>query len=143
MVDLHHNTKKLFTISDLSREFDVTTRSIRFYEDEGLLSPERVGRNRYYSPKERVRLMLLLRGKRLGFSLSDIKELFDIYDAPGEEPNALAHSIRLLQSRRTLLEQQRKDIDAVLKEINSFERQCKKTLTAMGGLELLNSNNSA
>ena len=142
MPDSAAGGKKAFTISDLAREFDVTTRSIRFYEDEGLLSPDRVGRNRYYSAKERVRLMLLLRGKRLGFSLGEIKELFDIYDAPREDVSELVKSLRILQKRRVLLEQQRKDIDAVLKEINTFERQCKKTLQAKGGLDMLNPSGS-
>src|SRR5215470_14186477 len=69
-----------FTITQLSREFDVTTRTIRFYEDEGLLAPERRGQARIYGPRDRVRLRLILRGKRLGFSLSEIKEILDLYD---------------------------------------------------------------
>ena len=77
---------KTFTISDLSKEFDVTPRAIRFYEDQGLISPSRKGRRRIYKERDRIRLKLILRGKRLGFSLSEIKDIFDLYDSsPGEE----------------------------------------------------------
>lgn len=73
--------KRTYSISELAREFDVTTRSIRFYEDQGLLNPARQGQTRIYSRQDRVRLKLTLRGKRLGFSLADIRDLFDLYDA--------------------------------------------------------------
>ncbi|NLR73945.1 MULTISPECIES: MerR family transcriptional regulator [Leeia] len=130
--DLASANKRSYTITDLAREFDVTTRAIRFYEDEGLLLPERVGRNRVYGSRERVRLMLILRGKRLGFSLGEVKELFDIYDSSRDETSQLQQYLKILNQRRALLEQQRQDIEAVLKEIDTFERQCQRILEEKG-----------
>lgn len=130
--DLASANKRSYTITDLAREFDVTTRAIRFYEDEGLLLPERVGRNRVYGSRERVRLMLILRGKRLGFSLGEVKELFDIYDSSRDETSQLQQYLKILHQRRALLEQQRQDIEAVLKEIDTFERQCQRILEEKG-----------
>ncbi len=125
-------SKRTYTITELAREFDITTRAIRFYEDEGLLSPQRIGRNRVYTSRERVRLMLILRGKRLGFTLSEVKELFDIYDASRDQVPQLMQYLKILHYRRASLEQQRRDIDAVLKEIEAFERQCMKILQDKG-----------
>lgn len=126
-----HNTmnKEAFTISDLAREFGVTTRTIRFYEDQGLLTPAREGRNRIYSKRDRVRLKLTLRGKRLGFSLGEVRELFDLYDSARDEAAQLNHCLVILEKRRAQLQQQKEDIDALLGEIGLFEIQCRQILT--------------
>lgn len=112
----------------MAKEFGVTTRAIRFYEDQGLLAPTREGINRIYGNRDRVRLRLTLRGKRLGFSLGQIKELFDIYDSARGEQAQLHQYLELLAERRALLEQQREDIEAVLREIDAFEAQCRNLL---------------
>ncbi len=117
-----------FTISDLAGEFALTARAIRFYEDHGLLTPERRGSRRIYSQRDRVRLKLVLRGKRLGMSLTEIAEILDLYDLDKSERSQLAKFIEVLASRRALLEQQREDIDVVLAEIDGLTRDCKRRL---------------
>ena len=117
-------TEVTYTITDLARECGLTTRAIRFYEDQGLLHPQRVGRNRVYANGDRVRLKLTLRGKRLGLSLSEIRELIDMYGAAKGDRQQLQRFLEVLQNRRSALEQQREDIEAVLGEIASFEQQC-------------------
>jgi len=121
-----------FTISDLAREFALTTRAIRFYEDEGLLAPERRGRARIYSERERVRIKLILRGKRLGLALSEIRELFDLYATTRNEAPQLEKFLVMLADRRAMLVQQREDIDAVLAEIAALERECRRRLRKNG-----------
>ncbi|HZP93542.1 MAG TPA: MerR family DNA-binding transcriptional regulator [Burkholderiales bacterium] len=116
------------TITELAREFGLTTRAIRFYEDQGLLAPKRVGRNRIYNQRDRVRLKLTLRGKRLGFALSEIKQLLDMYDAAKDEKAQIERFLEVLARRRSILEQQREDIEAVLAEISAFEKQCREIL---------------
>ena len=120
----------IHTITDLASEFGITTRTIRHYEDEGLLSPRREGQNRLFSPRDRVRLKLALRGKRLGFSLSEIRELFDLYDLARDEKGQLEQFLTKLEKRRALLVQQREDIEIMLNEIAFFESQCRKLLAA-------------
>ena len=117
-----------FTISELAREFDLTTRAIRFYEDEGLLAPTRSGRNRVYGARERTRLKLILRGKRLGLALSEIREILDLYDTNVDEVPQLRKFLEILDARRASLLQQREDIDVVLGEIDSLIRQSRRTL---------------
>ena len=117
-----------YTISELAREFEVTTRTIRFYEDQGLLSPRREGTNRVFSNRDRVRLKLALRGKRLGFSLAEIRELFDLYDVTQDEKKQLEEFLVKLERRRALLVQQREDIEVMLNEINFFATQCRRLL---------------
>jgi len=119
-----------FTISDLAREFALTTRAIRFYEDEGLLTPLREGRARVYTERERVRIKLILRGKRLGLALSEIRELFDLYAATRNERPQLEKFLVMLVDRRAMLLQQREDIDAVLAEIAVLDRDCRRRLKA-------------
>jgi DNA-binding transcriptional MerR regulator len=116
------------TISDLAKEFGVTTRTIRFYEDQGLLNPAREGTNRIFSNRDRVRLKLALRGKRLGFSLAEIRELFELYDVSRDERKQLAEFLSRLDRRREHLEQQREDIEVMLNEINFFANQCRRLL---------------
>lgn len=118
-----------FSITDLAKEFGVTTRTIRHYEDQGLLSPRREGLNRLFSNRDRVRLKLALRGIRLGFSLAEIRELFDLYDMGRDEELQLREFLTKLERRRVMLEQQREDIEVMLNEIAFFESQCRKLLT--------------
>jgi DNA-binding transcriptional MerR regulator len=125
-------TPATYTISDLAREFGVTTRTIRHYEDQGLLNPDRQGVNRIFSARDRVRLKLALRGKRLGFSLQEIKELFDLYDL-SKERDQLAAFLEKLDKRRAILEQQREDIEVMLAEIEFFATQCRKLLAQDAG----------
>ena len=117
-----------YSISDLAKEFALTTRAIRFYEDEGLLAPRRSGRSRIYGERERVRIKLVLRGKRLGLSLSEIRELLDLYEATNSERPQLIKFLEVLAARRAMLAQQQEDIAIVLAEIDSLERQCRKRL---------------
>jgi DNA-binding transcriptional MerR regulator len=119
-----------FSISELAREFALTTRAIRFYEDEGLLAPLRRGRARVYAERERVRIKLILRGKRLGLSLSEIRELLDLYEATRSERPQLEKFLVMLADRRAMLLQQREDIDAVLAEIAAIDRDCRRRLKA-------------
>jgi len=122
-----------FTISELAREFGVTTRTIRFYEDQGLLNPAREGTNRVFSSRDRVRLKLALRGKRLGFSLAEIRELFELYDVSRDERKQLEEFLSRLDRRRAHLEQQREDIEVMLTEINFFANQCRRLLKDKSG----------
>jgi DNA-binding transcriptional MerR regulator len=121
-----------FTISELSREFNVTPRAIRHYESHGLIFPERSGQQRVYSKRDRTRLKLTLRGKRLGLSLTEIKELIDMYDTATDESSQLVKLLDVLARRRAALEQQREDIEAVLAELDGFESQCRDILSASG-----------
>jgi len=114
----------IYSISDLAREFGVTTRTIRFYEDQGLLAPDREGQNRIYRARDRVRLKLILRGKRLGFSLREVKELLDLYDAPEGESGQLRTFIHKIRERRGELQRQREDIEHVLDELDVLEQRC-------------------
>ena len=120
------------TISDLAKEFGITIRAIRHYEDEGLLNPRREGTNRLFSNRDRVRLKLALRGKRLGFTLAEIRELFDLYDLARDEKKQLQEFLVKLERRRALLVQQREDIKIMLDEITFFETQCRKLLAENG-----------
>ena len=117
-----------FSISELAQEFDVTPRAIRFYEDHGLLAPTRAGQRRIYSPRDRTRLKLTLRGKRLGLTLSEIRELIDMYEPGRDARPQLERFLAVLESHRASLLQQRADIQAQLAEIQSFEKRVKKQL---------------
>ena len=117
-----------YTIGDLAREFGVTTRTIRHYEHQGLLNPARQGNARVFSARDRVRLKLVLRGTRLGFTLQEIKELFDLYDLSKDEHHQLEVFLARLEKRKELLEQQREDIEVMLREVEFFATQCRKLL---------------
>ncbi len=117
-----------FSISDLAREFDVTPRAIRFYEDQGLLAPRREGQRRVYTPRDRTRLKLTLRGKRLGLTLSEIRDLIDMYEPGRDERPQLERFLAALEAHRSALERQREDIDAQLAEIGAFEKRVRKQL---------------
>jgi DNA-binding transcriptional MerR regulator len=117
-----------FSISELAREFDVTPRAIRFYEDQGLLAPKRDGQRRIYTPRDRTRLKLTLRGKRLGLTLSEIRELIDMYEPGRDERPQLKRFLAVLEAHRSGLLQQRADIEAHLSEIQAFEKKIRKQL---------------
>ena len=122
----------VYTIGDLAKEFGLTTRAIRHYEDEGLLAPQREGNNRLFSNRDRVRLKLALRGKRLGFSLAEIRELFNLYDNARDERRQLETLLASLERHRAQLEQRQEDLAVMLNEIAFFENQCRKKLAAQG-----------
>lgn len=117
-----------FSISELAREFDVTPRAIRFYEDQGLLAPRRDGQRRIYTPRDRTRLKLTLRGKRLGLTLAEIRELIDMYEPGRDERPQLERFREVLEAHRKSLLQQRADIEAQLTEIATFEKRVRKQL---------------
>jgi DNA-binding transcriptional MerR regulator len=117
-----------FSISDLAREFDITPRAIRFYEDQGLLAPRRDGQKRIYTPRDRTRLKLTLRGKRLGLSLSEIRELIDMYEPGRDERPQLERFLAVLEAHKASLLQQRADLEAQLSELQAFERRVRKQL---------------
>jgi DNA-binding transcriptional MerR regulator len=120
-----------FTIRDLAKEFDLTTRAIRFYEDMGLLRPERHGpggRNRIYSARERARLRLTLRAKRLGLSLTEAKDIIDMYDSPRDTVPQLQKFIAVLSEHRKQLELQMQEIQANLDEVKQHEREAKQLM---------------
>jgi DNA-binding transcriptional MerR regulator len=117
-----------YTISALAKEFALTTRAIRFYEDCGLVSPRRAGSARVYGERERVRIKLILRGKRLGLSLAEIGELLDLYEVARNERAQLSKFLEMLGDRRGRLMQQKEDIDATLAEIDGLERECRRRL---------------
>jgi DNA-binding transcriptional MerR regulator len=123
-------TDPTFTITALAAEFDITPRAIRFYEDMGLLAPARQGRNRVYSPRDRTRLKLTLRGKRLGLALGEIKQLVDMYDSAASAAPQLQAFLAMLAQHREQLEQQRHDIEVTLAEIQQHEKRCRTLLAA-------------
>jgi DNA-binding transcriptional MerR regulator len=127
-MELEEQERSEFSISDLAREFDVTPRAIRFYEDQGLISPRRDGQRRIYAARDRTRLKLTLRGKRLGLSLSEIRELIDMYEPGQDERPQLERFLAVLESHRASLLQQRADIEAQLSEIQTFEKRVRKRL---------------
>ena len=116
------------TIGELAREFDLTTRAIRFYEDCGLLAPQRVGRNRVYTARDRTRLKLTLRGKRLGLTLAEVKELVDMYESPRDTLPQLKKFLVVLATHRAQLEQQMADLHITLDEVRAHEKEGKRLL---------------
>lgn len=121
-----------FTISELTKEFGVSTRTIRFYEDEGLLKPMRRGRTRLFRPSDRRLLSFILRGKRLGFSIAEIKDIMQVYRDPPGEKGQLDLLMKKIQEKRDALEQKRKDIDETLKELDQVEEASLARLAELG-----------
>ena len=117
-----------FTIGELAKHFDVTARSIRFYEEQHLIAPERQGQSRIYHAKDKVRLKLILRGKRLGFSLAEIRKLFELYDTNPNSAAQLEIMLQLTQSKRSVLEQQLNDIQMLMNELDEVESRCQEEL---------------
>ena len=129
-----HNTRvppQTWSIAELAAEYDVTLRTIRFYEDRGLLTPERRGTARVYHPRDKVRLGLILRGKRLGFSLDEIATIVDMYDAEPGEAGQLEYLLTQITHRRADLEQRRHDIDETLRELADLEARCRADLNTL------------
>jgi len=117
-----------YSIGELAAEFDVTPRAIRFYEAEGLLAPRREGQRRIYTPRERTRLKLTLRGKRLGLTLSEIRDLIDMYEPSRDERPQLERFLAVLEAHKAALERQSEDIEAQLAELAAFEKRVRKQL---------------
>lgn len=120
-----------FTIGELAKEFAITTRSIRFYEDEGLIYPNRKGQARIYSSKDRTRLKLILRGKRLGFSLGETKTIFELYDNEPTEEKQLKKMLELIEDKKQKLIQQQKDLEEVLFDLAALEDSCHESLAKL------------
>lgn len=118
----------LFSISELARELGVTSRTIRFYEEQGLIDPERRGQQRVFNRRDRARLKLILRGKRIGLSLAEIRDILDLYQRARDESGQSHMLLQLLAERRAQLEHQRQDIDAVLGEIDALSEHCRAVL---------------
>src|SRR6185436_11678017 len=127
-MELEERERSEYSIGDLSREFDVTPRAIRFYEDQGLISPRRDGQRRIYTPRDRTRLKLTLRGKRLGLSLSEIRELIDMYEPGRDERPQLERFLSVLETHKASLLRQRADVEAQLSELQAFEKRVRKQL---------------
>jgi DNA-binding transcriptional MerR regulator len=117
-----------FSIGELAREFDLTTRAIRFYEDCGLLTPQRSGRTRIYTLRDRTRLKLTLRGKRLGLTLAEVKDLVDMYESPRDTQAQLKKFLIVLAEHRAQLEQQMADLNVTLDEVRTHEKEARRLL---------------
>lgn len=131
MTTRHDSRDATYTITELAREFDVTPRAIRFYEDQGILQPRRVGRSgltRVYSNRDRTRLKLTLRGKRLGLTLTQVSELIDMYESPKDAAAQAKRFLTVLAQHRRALEQQQEDIEVTLAEIGQHEAECKRMI---------------
>ncbi|SDI17439.1 DNA-binding transcriptional regulator, MerR family [Pseudomonas flavescens] len=120
-----------YSISALAHELGVTTRTIRFYEEQGMLAPERKGQERIYSARDRVTLMLILRGKRIGFSLAECKELIDLYDPAGGNRKQLDHFLEKIAERREHLDRQLLDIQQMQRELDTAEQRCLSAMQAV------------
>src|SRR5262245_66211925 len=127
-MELEEKERAENSISELARECEVTPRAIRFYEDQGLISPRRDGQRRIYTPRDRTRLKLTLRGKRLGLTLSEIRELIDMYEPGRDERPQLERFLAVLESHKAALLQQQADLAAQLSEIGAFEKKVRKQL---------------
>ncbi len=125
---MSEETEATYSIGELAKHFDVTARSIRFYEEQGLLSPTRDGQNRIYSKKDKVRLKLVLRGKRLGFSLAETKTLFNLYDSHQNSEAQLQTMLSMTKLKRAKLLQQLDDINILMQELDDVEARCKDEL---------------
>jgi DNA-binding transcriptional MerR regulator len=121
-------SSQTYSISDLARELDITTRAIRFYEEQGLLAPERRGLERIYSARDKVSLKLILRGKRIGFSLAECRELIELYDPRGDNQKQLNTMLGKIGERRNQLEQQLLDIQQMQLELDTAEERCMSAL---------------
>ncbi|GAL29960.1 MerR family transcriptional regulator [Vibrio maritimus] len=116
-----------YKISELAKEFDITTRSIRFYEDEGLIQPDRSGSMRLYNRRDKIRLKLILRGKRLGFSLAEIRELFELYDTH-QEGDQLTKMLKIIDEKEAVLKRQLDDINTLLEDLTVARKRCEDAL---------------
>lgn len=127
------DSTRTWTIGELADEFGTTLRTIRFYEAQGLLTPQREGTARVFSARDRVRLQLILRGKRLGFTLAEAAHVLDLYDSTPGEAGQLAYLIEDITRRRVALERKRKDLEEAMAELDDLERRCQADLTRLTG----------
>lgn len=123
---------EFYTITELTREFGISTRTVRFYEDEGLIKPVRRGRTRLFRPSDRMLLAQILRGKRLGFSIAEIREIIQMYKAPSGEAKQLRSMIASIKEKRAELEQKRKDLEESIAEMDAAEENCFERLAELG-----------
>ncbi len=124
--------REYYTITELTREFGISTRTLRFYEDEGLIQPVRRGRTRLFRPSDRHLVRQILRGKRLGFSIAEIREIISMYKAPPDEAGQLKAIIAGIEERRNELRQKRRDIEETLGELDQAEEACVGRLAELG-----------
>jgi len=124
--------REFYSITELTREFDVSTRTLRFYEDEGLIHPVRRGRTRLFRPADRHLVRQIIRGRRLGFSVAEMREIIQMYSAPPGEVGQLKLMIRRIQEKRDLLRQKRRDLEETLTELDSSEEACVERLAELG-----------
>jgi DNA-binding transcriptional MerR regulator len=124
-------SEQTFSIGELAKSMDITPRSIRFYEEQGLLNPTRNGQNRIYLKKDKVRLKLILRGKRLGFSLAETKTLFDLYDSHQNSKVQLEAMLKMTAKKRAHMQQQLEDIEMLKAELEDVEARCQDELNAL------------
>ena len=120
---------KQFSISDLAEEFGITTRTLRFYEEKGLLAPKRIGKTRIFSSAQRVKLVLILRGKRLGFSLEESRDIIEMYDPLAKNKRQLQSLMEKIAEKRQIIEKQRAEINSMLEDLRAAEKNCIQALT--------------
>ncbi|WP_311195689.1 MerR family transcriptional regulator [Aestuariispira ectoiniformans] len=130
--NMSETDSEFYTVPELASELGITPRAIRFYETKGLLSPQRAGNTRIYTKKDRARLVLILRGKRLGFSLADIREFLDLYEVDTSQVSQIQLLVKKVRARLTDLEEQRRELNVVLGELGDIEQQCVDALKAKG-----------
>lgn len=123
---------KFYSITELTREFDISTRTLRFYEDEGLIHPERRGRTRLYRTADRHLIQQILRGRRIGFTIAEIREIINVYNEPPGEAGQLKLLIKKVDEKRDGLRQKRKDIDETIEELDNLEEACLNRLAEIG-----------
>jgi DNA-binding transcriptional MerR regulator len=123
---------KYYSITELTREFDISTRTLRFYEDEGLIHPERRGRTRLYRPADRHLIAQILRGRRIGFTIAEIREIIQVYNEPPGEAGQLKLLMKKVEEKRDDLRQKRKDIDETINELDNIEEACLNRLAEIG-----------
>jgi DNA-binding transcriptional MerR regulator len=122
----------LYSVTQLAKDLGITPRTLRFYEDKGLLMPQRLGTTRAYTHRDRVRMILILRGKRMGFSLREIKEFLDLYDADHSSPKQMQHLLKKVRGRITLLEEQLHAVEMSLAELRDMETLSLEAIRAKG-----------
>jgi DNA-binding transcriptional MerR regulator len=123
---------KYYSITELTREFDISTRTLRFYEDEGLIHPERRGRTRLYRPADRHLIAQILRGRRIGFTIAEIREIIQVYHEPPGEAGQLELLMRKVEEKRDELRRKRRDIDETIEELDNIEEACLNRLAEIG-----------
>ena len=126
------SSSDFYTVPELAKEFGITPRAIRFYETKGLLQPQRAGNTRIYTKRDRARLIVILRGKRLGFTLAEISEFLELYDVDTTQVSQIQMLVTKVRERVTDLEEQRKALETVLSELRDIEQQCVDALTEKG-----------